>query len=77
MSNNDKHLKEEFCSSCLVMPLALMGTGAVAAGNVVPNKHKKWKKGLLLSGIITLIGLFVLLAYYFFNRKKCNGTCSL
>ncbi len=71
-------VKEDFCPSCLVMPLAFVGAGAVVAGENVPNKHKKWKKGLLVTGVITLISLLVLIFYYYVLKKDCgNGTCSL
>ena len=73
-----KPIKEEFCPSCLVMPMAFVGTGAVVAGETIPKKHKKWKKGLLISGVVTLISMFVLLIYYFvFSKKGCNGSCPI
>jgi hypothetical protein len=73
---SEKEVKEEFCPSCLVMPLAFVGTGAVAAGGAISKKHQKWKKGLLISGIVTFIFLILLIIYYFMTKKSCNGTCS-
>lgn len=75
---SDNELKEDFCPSCLVMPLTFVGTGAVVAGGAMPKKYKKWKKALLVSGILTFIFLTILVVYYFFiSRKNCNGTCKI
>ena len=38
-----KEIKEDFCPSCLIVPLAFAGTGATVAGEVIPGKHKKMK----------------------------------
>ena len=74
----DEHqVKEDFCPSCLVMPLAFVGAGAVVAGNKMPNKHKKWKKAMLISGVVTLISLILLIVYYYVFKSSCDGTCSL
>jgi len=73
----ENQVKEEFCPSCLTMPLAFVGTGAMVAGSTVPKKYKNWKRGLLISGILTFISLIILIVYYFFNRKNCNGTCKI
>lgn len=75
--NKEEHVKEDFCPSCLVMPLAFVGTGAVVAGNQLPNKHKKWKKAMLISGVVTLVILILLLVYYFVFKKDCDGTCKI
>jgi len=48
----------------------------VAAGGAISKKHQKWKKGLLISGIVTFIFLILLIIYYFMTKKSCNGTCS-
>ena len=32
--------QENFCPSCLVMPLAFAGAGALAAESQISNKHK-------------------------------------
>ena len=76
-NKNDEEIKEDFCPACLVVPLAFAGVGAAAAGEVVPDKHKKWKKGLLISGIITFVFAMMLLAYYFMSKKDCKGSCKL
>lgn len=75
---SEDEVKEDFCPSCLVMPLAFVGTGAMVAGGVVPQRHKKWKRALMITGIITLISLIMMVMYYFFMMKGCNsGTCPL
>jgi hypothetical protein len=74
----DNEVKENFCPSCLVMPLAFVGAGAVVAGENVSNKHKRWKKGLLISGVFTLIVLLFLIVYYYVLKKDCGtGSCKL
>lgn len=75
--HEEEHVKEDFCPSCLVMPLAFVGAGAVVAGNKLPNKHKKWKKAMLISGVVTLVILILLLVYYFMFKKDCDGTCKI
>jgi tellurite resistance protein TehA-like permease len=78
MINKNKEIKEDFCPACLVVPLAFVGAGAAAAGEVVPKKHKKWKKTLLISGILTFVFAIGLLVYYNLSLKKdCNGSCKL
>jgi uncharacterized membrane protein AbrB (regulator of aidB expression) len=74
---SDRKLKEDFCPSCLIMPLSFVGTGAMVAGSATPKKMKKWRRGLFISGIVTLITLFILIGYYFFTQKNCNGTCKI
>jgi len=73
----EKETKEDFCPSCLVMPLAFVGAGAVVAGNKVSNKHKKWKKAMLISGVVTLVLLVLLILYYYVFKRGCDGTCDL
>lgn len=75
--NNEEEIKENFCPSCLVTPLAFVGTGAVVAGQTIPNKHKKWKKAMFISGVVSLISLFFIIVYYFYFQKECDGTCKL
>jgi hypothetical protein len=75
--HNEEEIKEDFCPSCLVMPLAFVGAGAVVAGNKIPNKHKKWKKAMLISGVATLVFLILLVIYYYVFQKGCDGTCDL
>ena len=68
-----KEIKEDFCPSCLIVPLAFAGTGATVAGEVIPGKHKKMKKGLLISGILTIVFTVGLVIYYLKNKDKCDS----
>jgi hypothetical protein len=66
--------KENFCTACLTVPLAIAGSGMSIYGTNSTGKQKKTKKILLISGIITL--LFV--AYLIFRKKSCSsGSCSI
>lgn len=69
-----ENYREDFCPSCLVVPLAFAGAGATAVGGT--GKHKKWKKALLVSGIVTLIFTILLIVYYFANKKSCTSCMS-
>lgn len=76
--NKKDEVTEYFCPSCLVMPLAFVSAGAVVAGENVSNKHKKWKRGLLITGVISLIVLVCLIVYYYFLQNDCgSGSCKL
>jgi len=72
VGKDDKEVKEEFCPSCLVVPLAFAGAGAAAAGGTVSKKHKKWKKALLISGVISIVMAIALAAYYFLYKSECK-----
>jgi len=65
--------KENFCGSCVIVPLAFAGSGLTLYGSSESTKgeHKKYKKILLVSGIVTLllIGLFMLT-----SSNKCNSS---
>ena len=73
---NKEEIKEDFCPSCLIVPLAVVGTGAATAGELVPQKHKKWKKVLLWSGVLTIISVVALIIYYHINKENCKS-CKL
>jgi hypothetical protein len=72
--NDKKEIKEDFCPSCLVVPLAFAGAGAAAAGGTVSKKHKIWKKALLISGVISVIISIGILIYFYMNKdcKSCK-----
>lgn len=72
MNRKEEEIKEEFCPSCLVVPLAFAGAGAAAAGGTVSKKHKVWKKALLISGIVTLLIAIAMAIYYFMYRAECK-----
>jgi len=68
MVKKEDEQREDFCSLCLVAPLAFAGASATAVGAGVSKKHQKWKKTLLISGITTVvISIIVLIYYYFFT----------
>lgn len=71
-NKNDSDQREDFCSLCLVAPLAFAGASATAVGSGVSKKHKKWKKTLLISGITTIGFSILLLIYYFLFNKNCT-----
>jgi tellurite resistance protein TehA-like permease len=60
--------REDFCSLCLVAPLAFAGASATAVGSNVSKNHKTWKKTLLISGISTIVFSILLLIYYYFSK---------
>lgn len=64
--------REDFCSLCLVAPLAFAGASATAAGTTVSKKHKKWKNTLLISGILTIVTSLGFLSYYYFFNRNCT-----
>ena len=76
MELNKKDVKEDFCPSCLIVPLAFAGAGATAAGGTISKKHKKWKNVLLISGVITIISTIGLVIYYYMNKANCTS-CKL
>ena len=76
MSNEDE-TKEDFCPACLVVPLAFAGASATAAGGTMSKSHKKWKKMLLISGIVSVLISAIILIYYFMNKENCAGKCNL
>ena len=78
MNHDDEDVKEDFCPSCLVMPLAFVSSGAMLAGKAIPQKHKKWKRGLMISGVVSFVALVILIIYYFLLKKGCkDGMCKL
>lgn len=74
MNQNQNDLKEDFCPSCLVVPLAFAGAGATTVG--ATGTHKKWKKVVLYSGIGTLILTLGFAIWYFGLRKSGCNTCN-
>ena len=73
-------IKEDFCPSCLIVPLAFAGAGATAAGQGISNSHKKMKKILMLTGVVSVVSTLLLVIYYFLFKNNCSksgGSCSL
>ena len=55
--------KEEFCTACATIPLALLGVG-VAAGGSKTGSNKKTKQILLYTGIgITVLSIIIAIIY--------------
>ena len=77
MNHQKKEVREDFCPSCLVMPLAFVGVSASAGSMVAGKKHKTWKKALLVSGAVTILSAIGLLVYYSGGRKCTDGSCSM
>ena len=71
MSKKEEEIKEDFCPSCLVVPLAFAGAGATAAGSA-KGKNKRMKKALMISGILTIILALLFGAYYLLFKKNCT-----
>ena len=63
-------VKEDFCPSCLIVPLAVAGAASTAAGSQVSGKHKLMRKVLFYSGVITVASVLVILFYMFVLKKK-------
>lgn len=66
-------VKEDFCPSCLVVPLAFAGASATAAGKTMGNSHKQTKRILLYSGIATILLTLALGLYYLVFKEKCTA----
>lgn len=71
MPQEEKDVKEDFCPSCLVVPLAFAGAGATAAGSA-RGKNKRMKNVLFVSGIITIVLALLFGGYYLLFRKNCT-----
>lgn len=78
MSNNhekreDGEVKEEFCSACLTIPLALVGAAGAGYGLKKKGMHAKMKKFLLVGGLL-LTFISVIATIYFLNTcKQCSA----
>ena len=70
---NTQEIKENFCGACVAVPLAFMGVGASAYGgsNSSRKEHKKRKKIILWTGVVSVI-LSIIVAVYFLYIKKCT-----
>lgn len=68
----DEGIKEEFCAACVAVPMALVGTGASAAGAQSKRKYRKW---LLWGGLATVL-LSVFITVYVMWIRKCDECTS-
>lgn len=64
-------IKEDFCPSCLVVPLAVAGASATGVAVSTSGKHKMRKKILLWSGVMTVVLSIIIGVYYLMNNKTC------
>jgi Na+/melibiose symporter-like transporter len=70
-----EEIKEDFCPSCIMIPVALAGTGLGVAGYNEKGSHQTRKKIMLIGGIlITVISLIISIYYLYFT--KCD-VCSI
>lgn len=70
---NHINTKENFCPSCVTIPLAMSGVGLTSMAGGFDN-HKKKKKIILWIGIFTTIVSFIIGIYYicFKNCQECR-----
>lgn len=76
MSQQEEENKEEFCGSCLTVPLALAATGGGVAGasSVVDRqKHKKLKKTMFIVGITIAVLSILYSGYILYKQSKNSG----
>lgn len=66
---NEKQ-KEEFCTACLAVPVALAGGGAIYGGTT-KGSTKKYKKILIVIGILTIL-IAIWLKYKVCSSNTCN-----
>lgn len=64
-------VREDFCPSCLVVPLAVAGASATGVAVSTSGKNKMRKKILLWAGIITIVLSILIGVYYLMNKKTC------
>lgn len=71
-NQQNEETKEDFCPSCVAVPLAFAGVGASAYGSQSNGKYRKNQKIMLCIGISTII-LSILIFLYFRYVKNCKG----
>jgi hypothetical protein len=71
--NDDETVKEEFCTACAAIPIAMLGAGMSTAGKNKFNKnYRKYKKlNLIFSLTLTIVPFFIGI-YFLFIKKDCN-----
>ena len=69
-----KEIKEDFCSACLVAPLAFSGIGASIYSE--KTNKKSYKKTIFIIGVIVSVISILLGIYYLKNKKSCLS-CTL
>ena len=76
VNKQDDEVKEEFCPSCVVIPLAFAGAGAGSYGALAKGSQKKMRTILLWSGIITFLLSVGVLVWIYGPWKKGKGCMS-
>lgn len=69
--NKTKDTKEEFCGSCVAIPLALAGVGAAGVG-AKTGSNKTTKRILLWGGISLTVVSVVIAVIYLKSCKSCK-----
>jgi hypothetical protein len=66
-------LKENFCPSCITIPLAMSGIGLTSlnSDSETSEKHKRKKKLMLYTGLVITL-LSFLIGVYYLCYKQCN-----
>jgi hypothetical protein len=73
LDNEKNQVREDFCPSCVLIPLALAGAGTAAVGANAKGKYQKYRKLMLWVGIIVTI-VSLLLTWWFLTRcKQCSA----
>jgi hypothetical protein len=66
------NIKEDFCGSCVAIPLALLGAGAAGFGANQKGGYKKTKQILLWGGLgLTLVSIIVAIIFLM-KCKNCR-----
>ena len=76
MSQQEDENKEDFCGSCLTVPLALAATGGGIAGSsslVDRQKHKKLKKTIFIVGIVVALLSILYSGYILYKQSGQAG----
>lgn len=68
--NKEDENKEEFCTACATIPLALLGVG-VAAGSKT-GSNKKTRQILLYTGIAITVISIIIAIIYIKTCKECR-----
>lgn len=72
--NKDKETKEDFCPSCLTVPLAFAGVGAGTISSQSGGKYRQYRKNLMCFSVASLFVAVCIYVYYNFFKdcKKCK-----
>ena len=68
---DDEDVRENFCPSCLIGPMVIVGVGAAGVSMTASKKHQLQKKVLLWSGVLIVLSAAGIGIYYLANKKNC------